>query len=236
MLDSLILSPPLLAIIGQFGGIVAVPLLALSLLSLSAIGERCWFWWQITRRQDPIVRQALKMIQANGPAATDLLRANLNLPIARVFLEALELDRPTSSEFALALETAARAELVTLRRFSTLFETIVTTAPLLGLLGTVLGLIQSFGGLQLGNPAQNDPAAITAGIGTALSSTVFGLVVAIVTLFFANGFRSLYRRQRANLEEYGGRLELIYRRYCRQYPANTPNLSSTLSSEVKLTS
>jgi biopolymer transport protein ExbB len=48
---------------------------------------------------------------------------------------------------------------------------------------------------------------------------VFGLIVAIVTLMFANTFQSLYRRQRANLEEYGGRLELIYRRYCRQYPA-----------------
>lgn len=236
MLDSLIHPLPLLTVITQFGGIVAVPLLALSLLSLSAIGERCWFWWQITRRQDPIVRQALRMIQANGPAATDLLRQNLNLPIARVFLEALELDRPTPSEFALALETAARAELVTLRRFSTLFETIVTTAPLLGLLGTVLGLIQSFGGLQLGDPTQNDPTAITAGIGIALSSTVFGLVVAIVTLFFANGFRSLYRRQRANLEEYGGRLELIYRRYCRQYPANTASTPEQLSSNVKLTS
>jgi biopolymer transport protein ExbB len=236
MLDSLIHPFPLLTVITQFGGIVAVPLLALSLLSLSAIGERCWFWWQITHRQDLIVRQALQMIQANGPAATDLLRQNLNLPIARVFLEALELDRPTPSEFALALETAARAELVTLRRFSTLFETIVTTAPLLGLLGTVLGLIQSFGGLQLGDPTQNDPTAITAGIGIALSSTVFGLVVAIVTLFFANGFRSLYRRQRANLEEYGGRLELIYRRYCRQYPANTANTPEQLSSNVKLTS
>ena len=209
----------MMTIVQTFGGIVALPLLALSLLSLAAIGERCWFWWPITHKQEPIVRQALQAIQVNGPAATDILRRNLNLPIARVFLEALELDRPTPSEFTLALETAARAELVNLRRFSTLFETIVTIAPLLGLLGTVLGLIQSFSGLQLGDPTQNDPAAITGGIGIALSSTVFGLVVAIVTLFFANGFRSLYRRQRAHLEEYGGRLELIYRRYCRQHAA-----------------
>jgi biopolymer transport protein ExbB len=219
MFDFLIPPPPSLAVLEPLGGIVAAPLLALSLLSLSAIGERCWFWWQISQKQEVIVRQALKTIQMNGPAATDLLRKHLDLPIARVFLEALELDRPTPSEFALALETAARAELVNLRRFSTLFETIVTTAPLLGLLGTVLGLIQSFSGLQLGDPTQNDPTAITAGIGSALSSTVFGLIVAIVTLMFANTFQSLYRRQRANLEEYGGRLELIYRRYCRQYPA-----------------
>ena len=213
----------MLTIIQTFGGIVAIPLFALSLLSLAAIGERCWFWWPIAHQQDAIVRQALQTIQTNGPAATEILRRHLNLPIARIFLEALELDRPTPSEFTLALETAARAELVNLRRFSTLFETIVTIAPLLGLLGTVLGLIQSFSGLQLGDPSQNDPSAITTGIGVALSSTVFGLVVAIITLFFANGFRSLYRRQRAQLEEYGGRLELIYRRYCRQQATRSPN-------------
>jgi len=211
------IQPLPIAIVGQFGGIVALPLLVLSLVSLSAIGERCWFWWRILHKQDRVIRHALKTIQINGPAATELLRENLDLPIARACLEALELDRPTPGEFTLALETASRAELVHLRRFNMLFETIVTAAPLLGLLGTVLGLIQSFGGLQLGDPTQNDAGAITAGIGSALSSTVFGLVVAIVTLLFANGFRSLYRRQRALFEEYGGRLELIYRRFCRQH-------------------
>jgi len=201
----------------RIGGVVAVPLLGLSIVSIAAISERCRFWWRIGQRQDAVIQTALKMIQVNGPSATAHLHRHLDLPLVRVFLEALELDRPTPSEFTLALETAARAELPNLRRFSNLFDTIITIAPLLGLLGTVLGLIQTFSGLQLGDPSQTNAGMITTGIGTALTSTVFGLVVAITTALFASAFRSLYRRQRASFEEYGGRLELIYRRFCRQH-------------------
>ncbi len=60
---------------------------------------------------------------------------------------------------------------------------------------------------------------VTAGISTALVSTAAGLLVAIATLLFANLFMGLYRRQRAAIEAYTGRLELLYRQYYRQYLA-----------------
>ncbi|MBO9997396.1 MAG: MotA/TolQ/ExbB proton channel family protein [Cyanobacteria bacterium SID2] len=193
-------------------GIVAVPLLLFSVLSLTLIGERCYFWFRVWRRQDAVIQKALRLLQTNEDAAVKLLRKNTDLPIPRIFLEALELDRPTPEEFRLALESAAQAELPVLRRFGVVFDSIVAVSPLLGLLGTVLGLMTSFASLKLGDIGQSDTANVTGGISEALSSTVLGLVVAIVTLLFSNGFRSFYRRQAALIREYGGRLELIHRR------------------------
>jgi biopolymer transport protein ExbB len=81
------------------------------------------------------------------------------------------------------------------------------------LLGTVLGLITSLASLQMGALGGGNTLNVTAGISESLVSTASGLVVAIFTLVFANAFRGLYRRQIALIQEYGGQLELLYRRY-----------------------
>ncbi|MEO1341219.1 MAG: MotA/TolQ/ExbB proton channel family protein, partial [Cyanobacteria bacterium J06635_13] len=130
-----------------------------------------------------------------------------------IFLAAVELEDPTYDEFRLALESATQGELPTLRRFSTLFQTIITASPLLGLLGTILGLIQSFSAMDIGNIATSNASGVTGGLGEALASTVLGLVVAIFTLLFANAFRGLYLRELATIQELGGQLELLYRRF-----------------------
>lgn len=128
------------------------------------------------------------------------------------FLSALELEEPTPEEFRLALESEAQAEIPLLKRFQNIFDTIISLAPLLGLLGTVLGLIVSFASLNLGDVGGTKTAGVTSGISEALVSTASGLIVAIFTLLFANTFRGLYQRQIALIQEYGGQLELLYRR------------------------
>jgi biopolymer transport protein ExbB len=109
----------------------------------------------------------------------------------------------------MALASAMQAELPHLKRFNTVFATIISVSPLLGLLGTILGLITSFDALQIGDIAAN-ASAVTGGISEALVSTAAGLTVAIFTLLFANLFRGLYRRQMALIQEYGGQLEILY--------------------------
>lgn len=197
----------------QSGGIVAWPLLGFSILSVALICERLWFWMRLRQRQNRVIRDTLKRYIHDPEAAIKLLKYNVDLPIARIFLEALELEQPNSEEFRLALESAAQAEIPTLKRFSTVFDTIISVAPLLGLLGTILGLITSFASLKLGDIGGSASAGVTGGISEALTSTVMGLVVAIFTLLFANTFRGLYLREMALIQEYGGQLELIYRRY-----------------------
>lgn len=144
--------------------------------------------------------------------------------MARIFLAALELEQPTPDEFRLALESEAQAELPLLKRFSNMFDTIISVSPLLGLLGTVLGLIASFASLNIGDVGSSRTANVTSGISEALISTASGLIVAIFTLFFANTFRGLYLRQTARVQEYGGQLELLYRRrYERQKVSYVPS-------------
>jgi biopolymer transport protein ExbB len=206
------------------GGIVAWPLLGFSIAAIALIVERLFFWFRVNRRQDRVIREVLKLYSQKPPAAIHLLRQNIDLPMCRIFLEALELNHPTPEKFRLALETASQAEIPTLKRFSTVFETIVSISPLLGLLGTVLGLMTAFSSLKLGDVGGTRSSGVTSGISEALISTVMGLVVAISTLMFANAFRSFYRRQLALVQEYGGQLELLY---LHQYEQGERNYAST---------
>ena len=197
----------------QAGGVVMWPLLGFSILAIALIIERVAFWIRINRRQRRVVRDVLNLYRHNNfVGAMDKLKQNANLPIARIFLAALELENPNPEEFRLALESEAQAEIPLLKRFNTIFETIISLAPLLGLLGTVLGLINSFDSLNIGNVGGSQTVGVTAGISEALVSTAAGLIVAIFTLLFANTFRGLYIRQMAMIQEYGGQLELLYRR------------------------
>ncbi|MBE9213614.1 MotA/TolQ/ExbB proton channel family protein [Plectonema cf. radiosum LEGE 06105] len=195
------------------GGVVMIPLLGFSILALALIVERIRFWLKINNRQTKVVRDVLNLYRRNNiVGAIDGLRKNADLPIARMFLTALELEEPTPEEFRLALESEAQAEIPLLKRFQTIFDTIISLAPLLGLLGTVLGLIGSFASLNLGNVGGSQTTDVVGGISEALVSTAAGLIVAIFTLLFANTFRAMYQRQMALIQEYGGELELLYRR------------------------
>jgi biopolymer transport protein ExbB len=189
------------------------PLLVLSILAIALILERLIFWQRVTKRQKPIIKAALRLYLQDPQAAYNILEKNSDLPLARIFLAALEMENPTPEEFRLALESAAQAEMPILKRFNTGFETIIAVSPLLGLLGTILGLITSFAALRVGDIGTTSTPGVTGGISEALISTVGGLCVAIFTLLFANSFRGLYRRQLALIQEYGGKLELLYRRY-----------------------
>jgi len=189
------------------------PLLAFSLMAIALILERIAFWQRLTKRQNRMTREVLKLYPHDPQSAFLKLEQNSDLPMARIFLAALELEQPSPEEFRLALESAAQAELPTLKRFGTVFETVISISPLLGLLGTILGLMDAFAALRIGNIGRTNTTGVTGGISEALISTVAGLCVALFTLLFANTFRGLYRRQLASIQEYGGKLELLYRRY-----------------------
>jgi biopolymer transport protein ExbB len=195
------------------GGIVSYPLLAFSVIAVALIVERIIFWLRIKRRQRRIVKEILSIYRHDPFRAIAKLNKNAQLPIARIFLEALELEQPTVEEFRLALDSALQAEIPILRKFGTWFQTIITASPLLGLLGTILGLIQSFASMDMGNVANTNSSAVMLGLSEALISTVMGIVVALVALLFANTFRGLYQRELAFIQEYGGQLELLYRRF-----------------------
>ena len=189
-----------------------IPLLFFSIAAIALSIERALFWYRISRQQRSVIRDFLHVYRSDSLTAAERLQQHSTLPIARVFLEALELDGEPPSQFRLALEGAAQAELPFLRRFNTVFQTIVAVSPLLGLLGTILGLIRSFATIRLGEVGAN-ATAVTGGISEALVSTAAGMVVAIFTLVVANLFRGLYKRQVSMLQEYSSQLEVLYGRH-----------------------
>ena len=192
------------------GGIVMYPLLAFSIVAVALIIERCLFWYKISQRQRRVVRDILASYRNDSELVLPKLKQNADLPAVRIFLEALERDYAPPQAFRLALEGSTQAELPLLQRFNTVFSTIITGAPLLGLLGTLLGLIRTFASLDIANAGGEGVGQVTAGISEALIATACGMVVALVSLLFYGAFRGLYKRQLALIHEYGNQLEVLH--------------------------
>lgn len=185
------------------GGMVMYPLLAFSLTAIALIIERCLFWYKINQRQRRVVRDILAAYRNDSELVLSKLQQNGDLPIVRIFLEALELDYAPPHASRLALEGETQAELPLLQRSNTVFSTIITGAPLLGLLGTVLGLIRTFTNIDIGSTGGEGVGQVTTGISEALVSTASGMVVTIIILLFYGVFRGFYKRQLALIHEYG---------------------------------
>lgn len=200
-------------------GWTAIPLLGFSVVAIACTLERGFFWRRLYRRQPRVMREVLGLYGESPRAAVEQLKRNLDLPAARVFIEALSFAEATPDEFSLAVEASTQAELPGLKRFNHVFDVIVALAPLLGLLGTVLGLIRSFASLNLGDVGGSETLGVTGGISEALLSTALGLLVAITTLFAASIFRGFYLRELAFIQEYAAKLELLHRRQLKQEPS-----------------
>ena len=153
---------------------------------------------------------------SSAPGLSPEQKMKLSDIYTNVYLEALSIPNATPNEFVLALDARTQSELPNLRRFNIVFEVIVGLAPLLGLLGTVTGLIASFGSLTLGDIGGSKSLNVTGGISEALISTAVGLIVAVMALIAATIFRSLYAQQIAYFDECCTQLELQHLRSHRQ--------------------
>lgn len=191
------------------GGPVIIPLVLASIVVLALAIERSLFWRKVRKQQKRVVRTVLQLYQNDPALAVEKLNQHLDLPIARIFLEAIDLGRATPAEFRLALDASTQAEIPSLKRFNNIFETVVGLAPLIGLLGTVTGLIRSFGSLTLGDIGGSKTIDVTSGISEALICTAVGLLVAVLALIAANTFRSFYAEQVAYIDESCTQLELL---------------------------
>jgi len=184
------------------GGPVMIPLALCSVLSLAVIFERAWFWWRA--RGAGIAEQVLQLAAAGKwDDAIELARAS-QAPEVRVLAAGLE---RRESNPVLAMEAAARDEIVRMRRSLPILDTIVTLSPLLGLLGTVTGMIAAFGVISASG--LNQPHAITGGVAEALIATAAGLAIAIATLVPYNYFSAKAERVVEDIEAQGTRLELL---------------------------
>ena len=192
------------------------PLLLISIISLACIFERFAYWKEVNKKNDKKLINTVEIYSTIS--SEDYLEPNKisPIPLERVLFESLEIvnnsllkDR-NGIDIKLALEISIQSIQSEFGRFSNLFSTIITVSPLLGLLGTVLGLINSFSFIKLGESGVN-AQEVTGGISEALISTATGLIIAIVTLIFSNFFNSLWKKQNSILNQYCGRFEMLYR-------------------------
>jgi len=193
------------------GGIAILLLAGLSILSLSVTIERLWFWSRVLTRETQIVKQVLEAACYDWTEATNTARRYKQQPIGRLLYAPLRLTNPEPEVFRLALEAAADEELTAMRRGEKVLEGVITLAPLLGLLGTVLGLMRSLGNIRLGDLGTASTAGVTLGIRDALLSTAIGLIVAIVSSLFYRLFRIFLETQVKIFRRSGSELELLYR-------------------------
>lgn len=193
------------------GGPSMWPLLGLSILSLSVIIERLWFWARILTQEKRIVEQVLDAANTNWVTATQLARRATDQPIGRFLYAPLRLSRADPEVFQLALESTAEDELASMRQGEKILEAVIALAPLLGLLGTVLGLIQSLSSIRLGDLGTASASGVTLGIGEALIATATGLIVAISSMVFYRLFQAFIVNQVKVFRKAGSDLELLYR-------------------------
>jgi biopolymer transport protein ExbB len=195
------------------GGPVIVPLVGLSILSVACGIERSWFWWKTLQGEKLLVREILSAAQEDLGKARAIAEQAKHLPIGRFLLAALRLNQPTPETFRLAMEAAGDREFVQMRKGDKILETVVAIAPLLGLLGTVTGLINTFFNLKIGGGGGNsiDTSKAALGIAEALITTAAGMVVAIIALAIYRVCVSLQSAQIDYFADTGTELELIYR-------------------------
>ncbi|NJO39503.1 MAG: MotA/TolQ/ExbB proton channel family protein [Cyanobacteria bacterium RU_5_0] len=194
------------------GGPVMYPLLGLSIATIACGLERTWFWYQLLSQEDRIVHDVLAAARYSLEDAREIAEQAHDLPIGRFLLAPLKLRQPTPETFRLAMEAAGDKEFVHMRRGDKFLETVVAIAPLLGLLGTVIGLITTFNNLNVGGGGSAEQATQAAsGIGEALIATASGMVVAIMALIIFRTMVSLQSKQIDYFSEVGSELDLIYR-------------------------
>jgi biopolymer transport protein ExbB len=188
------------------GGVTIYPLLLCSIISLAIVVERLFFWFSERMKRTPEVREeVLHLVGQREYEQAGILARKSRDYLVRIFLSGLN-----HHDFSLegALEMRAEREVKRMRKYLHILDTIITLGPLIGILGTILGIISSFD--LLGAAGLEDPKMVTGGIAEALISTAVGLTVAIITLIPFNFFQAKVEDRVSEIEVYVTNFEVIY--------------------------
>ncbi len=189
------------------GGPVMWPILVCAIVAGAVVGERAFWWWRESQKRDPQKMEKLLAALENSdvPAATKIAEGSED-PVIRMIHRGLAHVGHAHASLLGALQLAAGIELKRAGRFLTVMDTLVTHAPLLGLLGTVTGLMRAF--LNIGN-AELSVTSVTGGIGEALIATACGLGIAIFSLIPFNFFSAKVTQLQFELETAATNVEVM---------------------------
>jgi biopolymer transport protein ExbB len=186
------------------GGVMVVPIVLLAIVASCIVVDKTFIYWRYVRLPAAI----MDLVETYDFAWRDL-QARLDLLAPRNYFRRFFLvivsnrQQPPWWVESRAGDEAQQIEKALSRGLWAL-ETTVTAAPLLGLLGTIIGMMQSFG--LIGASGLVDPSAVTAGVAEALIATALGLFVALIALFAFNYFSRLQSQTHDEMERLGTRL------------------------------
>lgn len=195
----------MLAII-QAAGWPIWPLLIASVITVALIIERSLGLRAAKIAPDNLTQEVLTLYKQRQISADVLTRLEKNSPLGKVLAAGLRQDPQGRDAVRTALEDAGRAAAHDLSKFLNALATISTVAPLLGLLGTVIGMIEIFGATQ---QVGANPQQLAHGISVALYNTAFGLIVAIPALIAFRFFRAKVDDILAAMEKSAAQLAAI---------------------------
>lgn len=185
------------------GGPIIWPLVLTSIITLSVILERLVFLIRLRLKSAPAKKEHFQSLLSEGRLldAVSLAKATDD-PVLQLAFESFHERREA---FTIRYQKKARNLLRSIHRGIPILDTAITIAPLLGLLGTVVGLIHSF--YAIGGSQITAPVAITGGISEALIATAFGLAIAIVALVPFNILTEFEEKTREEVESLGSAIE-----------------------------
>jgi biopolymer transport protein ExbB len=198
------------------GGPVMWPLLGCSIVAAAVIAERAWFWIRERRLRHPAaVHRILHLTERGLVEEAARAAAGSQDPSARILAQGLN-----HLHFSLdgALEIAVQEEVSRMRRYLGTLDTIITVAPLLGIFGTVTGILVAFGALEGRVP---DPRVVAAGIAEAVITTVAGLAIAIPSVVAFNSFSGRIEQTLVRLAADVTNFQIVYQK-SRQRGAGLP--------------
>ncbi|HEX9146336.1 MAG TPA: MotA/TolQ/ExbB proton channel family protein [Candidatus Binatia bacterium] len=172
------------------GAIATYPLILLSVISVTVVLERLWSLRNISSITLRITESLLEPIKkGQRDLAIAICKQNAHSPVARIFLSALNQEGHQTVDAANAFATEAMfEETQKLRKHLWILGTVASSAPFIGLLGTVVGIIKSFESMAIAGTGGF--AVVAAGISEALVATALGLAVAIIAVIFYNYFQT----------------------------------------------
>ncbi len=181
------------------GGLISWILIGLSIITLTLIIFKILHFIGVQIKRTRLIKKALKNLEEDQPEITaNILKKSRN-PVAKTMLFAMDKIESVGTDKAeLAIHEYGNLALARLRKFIPWLETITHIAPLLGLLGTVVGMIKAFKKLEDAG-SQVDVTMLAGGIWEALLTTAIGLVIAMVAMVAVNAFESQIEKVRETM-------------------------------------
>lgn len=184
------------------------PLILCSVIAVAIIGERLWLLRNTVVCPPLLLNQVVKNYRQSGVTPQILTQLTTHSPLGQIFAAGLRNEKHSAEVIKESMTEAADNAAVELERFLNTLGTIASIAPLLGLFGTVVGMIEIFGSQS---PQGANPLALAHGISVALYNTAFGLVVAVPSMVFYRYLRGRVDMLLFNMQQQAAKLiEIIH--------------------------